>query len=68
MVRSARLGITFSRLSTIPRNLCSSLTDLGKDILVIASVFEGSILIPSDEIMCPQNKIDCFLYLTLSFI
>ena len=58
---SMRLGINFPRFLTIPRNLCSSLTEIGKGILVIASVFEGSILIPSDKIMCPKNTIDCFL-------
>ena len=61
VVRPARLEINFPRQLTIPRNLCSSLTDLGKGILVTASVFEGSTLIPSDEIMCHKNTRDCFL-------
>ena len=40
------LGVNFPRKLTIPRNLCSSLTYPGKSISVIASVFEGSILMP----------------------
>ena len=51
----------FSWWLTIRRNLCSSLTNPSKGILAIASVVEGKILIPSDEIRCPKNTIDCFL-------
>ena len=51
---SARLGINFPGYFTIPRNLYSSITDLDKGILVIASVFEGSILtLPSILFLFP---------------
>ena len=53
--------INFPWYLTIPRNLCNSLTDLSKGVLVIASLFEGPILIPFDKIMCPKNSINCFL-------
>ena len=53
--------INFPWYLTIPRNLCNSLTDLGKGVLVIASLFERPILIPFDKIMCLKNSINCFL-------
>ena len=65
MIFSAKLEI--NRYLTISRNLCSSLNDIRKGILEIASNFEGSVLIPSDEIMCPKNVIHYFViwYLVL---
>ena len=51
----------FSLQLTIPKSLCSSLAVPGKNILSHASAFERSILIPSDELLCPKNTIVYFL-------
>ena len=67
IVYPERLRINFPRLLIILKNFCNSLTDLRKGLLVMASILEGSPLLPSSEIMCPKNIIDCFLtwYLVL---
>ena len=38
------------------------------DIFVIASVLEGSTLIPSEEIICPKNTIEFFAKLTFILV
>ena len=43
-----------------PKNLWSSVRDCNTDTFVIASVLEGSFLIPSEEIICPKNTIESF--------
>ena len=52
---SARLEINLLKKIILPKNACNSLMFLGGWMFSMASILAGSILIPSLEIMCPNN-------------
>ena len=51
---------SFSRVQrgVMPKNHWSSLTEFGNSIFVISSIFPGPTFKPSDDIICPRNKMD----------
>ena len=57
-VTSARFGTNFPKYAVMPKNHWSSLTEFGNGIFVIFSIFPGPTFKPSDDIICPRNKMD----------
>ena len=64
--RSERSGKNRLRYVMNQINLCRLFTSVGFDILLIASIFEGSGFSPSLVIMCPINSISAQLNTDLS--